>query len=59
MKRWYANTSKSWVVARGLIVLALASIVGVWLQVDREQWLVIVGVPILLTIINLGARSGD
>jgi hypothetical protein len=59
MKRWYANTSNSWVVGRGLIVLALASIVGVWLQVDLEQWLVIVGVPILLTIINLGARSGD
>jgi hypothetical protein len=59
MKRWYANTSKRWVIARGLITLAILSIVGVGLQLERERWVTIVSVPILLTLINLRARSGD
>lgn len=59
MKRWYANTSKRWVIARGLIVLALLSIVGVGLQLESERWVTIVCVPILLTLFNLRARSGD
>ena len=59
MKRWYANTSKRWVIARGLTVLALLSIVGVGLQLESERWVTIVSVPILLTLFSLRARSGD
>ena len=55
MRSWYSNRKASWILVRGVIVLILGVVVGAWLNVDSITWVVIGGVPIFLTAINLGS----
>lgn len=56
MHSWYSNKKASWVLARGFVVLMIGVVVGAWLDVESNVWVIIVGVPILLTAISFGAR---
>jgi hypothetical protein len=57
--RWYSNKSWLWIVVRGLLVAALGAVAATALDLHRVSWVVVIGVPALLTLVNLRAWYQD
>jgi uncharacterized membrane-anchored protein len=55
VQHWYSNDRLSWILVRGLIVAALGAIVAALLELDPYLWLGVLGVPILLTAVNVAS----
>ena len=53
--RWYSNGNATWIVLRGLLVALLGAGAVAVLDLHRASWVAVIGVPALLTVVNLSA----
>jgi hypothetical protein len=53
--RWYSNERWFWIVVRGLLVALLGAVAVSALDLHRVSWIAVIGVPALLTLVNLSA----
>ena len=52
---WYSNENATWIVVRGLLVALLGAGAVAVLDFQRASWVAVIGVPALLTVVNLSA----